>query len=288
LTQEPKPLLHETDLDARVSLAIFPASLVPPAAHRQEKIPMVPSSTSSSLSPWLIHGSRLFLASSAILALVTTGCQTPQTNPYAATVAPPATGMAGQPAPYGYNAAVPQGAGYPSAAPMPGPTMPAPTTMGQVPPTATTPPPALPPGMQPPAAPAGQQPASSWSWAQTSNAPPQQQWQAGAQPPPTMTQQGQQLAAPYQQQVAAQAQQYSAQAQQATNNTINGYQNQLNTQWQQANQQAQNGLQPPMTGQPVVQQSQYPPQTSTNAWWPFSDPNQFPPARATPASPANY
>jgi hypothetical protein len=296
--EESKPPFEETDLDARVSLAIFPALFVPPAAPRQEKSSMVPSSTKPVLSLWLFRGTRSpWLLSAAILAVTATGCQTPQTNPYATTVAPPATGMAGQASPYGYNAAVPQGAAYPSGAPMPGPTMPAATTMGQTPPPATTPPPALPPGTQVPPATGAQPPASSWTWAQTSNTPPPQQWQqAGTQPPATMTQQGQQLAAPYQQQAAAQAQQYSAQAQQATNNTINGYQNQLNTQWQQANQQVQNGLQPaatqpPMTApptQPVVQQSQYPPQTSTNAWWPFSDPSQFPPARATPTAPASY
>lgn len=266
---------------------------------------MAPSSTSHYPSPWPV-------CAVAILAAMAAGCQTPQTNPYATTVAPPATGMAGQPAPYGYNAAVPQGAGYPSSAPMPGPTMPAAPAATQMPPAgqippaaaqATTPPPALPPGSQPQG--------SSWSWAQTSNTPPPQSWQqAGAQTQQAVTAQGQQLntqlqsqANQYQQQLAGQAQQYSNQAQQAANGTINTYQNQLNNQWQQANQQVQSGIQqavppaqPPATaapataapGQPVVQQSQYPPQTSTNAWWPFSDPNQFPPARATPTAPPRY
>ena len=73
-------------------------------------------------------------------------------------------------------------------------------------------------------------------------------------------------------------------------NTINGYQNQLNNQWQQANQQVPNGIQQavPPAGQPVPQQAQYPPQSSTSSWWPFGDPNQFPPARATPAPPPSY
>lgn len=255
---------------------------------------MVPSSTPHHSSPWPVFAA-------AILAVMASGCQTPQTNPYATTVAPPATGMAGQPAPYGYNAAVPQGSGYPSSAPMPGPAMQPPAAgqmppPGQIPPaasTATMPPAASTATMQPPALPPGSQPqGSSWSWAQTSNTPPPPTslQQAGAPPPQSFTAQAQQQANQYQQQLAGQAQQYSNQAQQATNNTINGYQNQLNNQWQQANQQVQNGIQQavPPAGQPVPQQAQYPPQSSTSSWWPFGDPNQFPPARATPAPPPSY
>ena len=269
---------------------------------------MVPSPTTVAPSPWRIRGHHAApLLATAILAMIATGCQTPQTNPYATTVAPPATGMAGQPAPYGYNAAVPQGAGYPSSAPMPGPTMPAPAMTSQVPPAAgTTPPPSLPPATQAQMPPAAQPQSSSWSWAQTSNTPPPQSWQqAGTQVQQNLTQQGQQLptqmqaqANQYQQQLAGQAQQYSNQAQQSANATVNNYQNQMNAQWQQANQQMQNGMQqmaPPATqpppaqpGQPVMQQSQYPPQASTNSWWPFGDPNQFPPARATPTAPPKY
>jgi hypothetical protein len=260
---------------------------------------MVPSSTIARPSLWLFHGSQRLLPAAVVvmMTMMASGCQTPQTNPYATTVAPPATGMAGQPAPYGYNAAMPQGAAYPSSAPMPGPAMPGPATTAQMPPpgqippaAATTPPPSLPPAAQPQG--------SSWSWAQTSNTPPPQSWQqAGTQVQQNLTQQGQQMttqlqnqANQYQQQLAGQAQQYADQAQQSANNTINSYQNQLNNQWQQANQQAQNGIQQmaPPPGQPTMQQSQYPPQSSTNSWWPFGNPNQFPPARATPSAPPSY
>ena len=153
---------------------------------------MVPSPTTGSPSPWPFHEGRRLLLLPAIVAMIAAGCQTPQTNPYATTVAPPATGMAGQPAPYGYNAAMPQGAAYPGAAPMPGPTMPGPATTGQmppagqIPPAAATPPPSLSPASQPQG--------SSWSWAQTSNSPPPQSWQqAGPQVQQNLTQQGQQL-----------------------------------------------------------------------------------------------
>ena len=100
---------------------------------------MVPSPTAAHSSPWLFHERRRLLLTLTIVAAIASGCQTPQTNPYATTVAPPATGMAGQPAPYGYNAAMPQGAAYPSSAPMPGPAMPGPSTTVQMPPAGQMP-----------------------------------------------------------------------------------------------------------------------------------------------------
>ena len=67
------------------------------------------------------HRSYLCLTTVALAAvalLFLAGCQTPNA---ATTVAPPATGMIGQPAQYGSWATPPQGAAYPPAPVMPGP-----------------------------------------------------------------------------------------------------------------------------------------------------------------------
>ena len=94
-------------------------------------VPTLPSPSQSSsrsetrdASKFAQHSGYLCLATAMLgmLALLfVAGCQTPQT---ASTVAPPATGMIGQPAQYGSWATPPQGAAYPPTAstpPMPGP-----------------------------------------------------------------------------------------------------------------------------------------------------------------------
>lgn len=232
--------------------------------------------------------------------LLAAGCQTPQTG----TVAPPATGMIGQPAAYGSWATPPQGAAYPptvSAPPMQvagaaPPPMPGPATQWQA---------AAPAVPAAPAAPAG----NNWSWSQPST---------GA--PPSMQQYGNQLQAQanqYQQSMTNQAQQYAnqmqAQPQQWTNqaqqslanqqqqlgnqwqSTANQYQQGLNNQMQQFNGQVQQNLQ---AGQQQLNQQmqqampQYPAgpqqQTANGSWWPFSNTSGMPPARATPAVTPRY
>jgi hypothetical protein len=104
--------------------------------------------------------------------LLAAGCQTPQTG----TVAPPATGMIGQPAAYGSWATPPQGAAYPptvSAPPMQvagaaPPPMPGPATQWQA---------AAPAVPAAPAAPAG----NNWSWSQPSTGAPPSMQQYGNQ-----------------------------------------------------------------------------------------------------------
>ena len=200
------------------------------------------------------HGSYLCLATAALAAVALlglAGCQTPPQTAapvYGSTVAPPATGMIGQPATYGTYSAAPQAVAYPAApgtAPMPGP-----ATSWQ--------------GVAQPAAPA----ANTWSWAQSGNAAapsmiPQQTGQ-----PQSMQQYGNQLAnqanqyqqsltnqaQQYANQLQAQPQQYANQAQQALNtqqqqfnnqlqNTANQYQQSFNNQAQQLNNQFQQGMQ---------------------------------------------
>jgi len=206
--------------------------------------------------------------------LVAAGCQTPQT----ATVAPPPTGMIGQPASYGSWATPPQGAAYP-------PTISAPP----LPTASTTPPPMPGPATQwqaaapaVPAAPAG----SSWSWSQPSGgAPPsiqqygnQLQAQAG-QMQQGMTAQAQQYANQMQgqaQQYANQAQQYANQQMQQAGAQTQGAINQYGQQMQQALPQAQQQVTAQMpTTQPATAAS----------WNPFTVPAQsLPPARATPTT----
>lgn len=239
------------------------------------------------------HGTYLCLATAALAAVVLlglAGCQTPPQTAapvYGSTVAPPATGMIGQPAPYGTTppavSFAPQAGGQP---------MPGPSTTWQ--------------GVGQPAAPAP----NTWSWSQPSASAPQQPMQA-----PNMQQYGNQMANQanqYQQSLSNQANQYANQTQQSLanqtqqygnqmQNTANQYQQgfnnqmqqynnqmqqgaqsaqqQMNAQFQQANQQMQQAM-PQMTG---PQQ-----QTTNGSWWPFSNTSGMPPARSTPALPARY
>lgn len=243
------------------------------------------------------HGSYLCLATAALAAVALlglAGCQTPPQTAapvYGSTVAPPATGMIGQPAAYGGYSAAPQAAAYPAAAgtaPMPGP-----ATSWQ--------------SVAQPAAPA----ANTWSWAQSGNtAPP------AIQQPQSMQQYGNQLAnqanqyqqnmsnqaQQYANQLQAQPQQYANQVQQSMNaqqqqlanqmqNTANQYQQgfnnqaqQLNNQFQQGMQGATNQLQQSMPQMPAGPQQQ----TANGNWWPFSNTSGMPPARAIPVQPARY
>ena len=213
-----------------------------------------------------VHRAYLAFATVALgaaLLLSLAGCQTPTQPPYnGAMVPPPPTGAIGQPAPYG-----PVGAPQVSYAqtPMPGP---ASTWQGATPPPTGYPPPAAPaqpvtPGTQsPPAA------GSTWNWSQSQ--PP-----AGT-PPAT----GQPPIAPSNGATAPPA------ATQQPPPTYNpGYGAPPPT-----------GYQQPPAGQPQPWTGQYPQgtqqapqqQTTNGSWWPFSDPNAVPPARATPASVPRY
>ena len=238
----------------------------------------------------------LLLASLAagIVVAAFTGCQTPPQNAYAGTVPPPATGMIGQPAPYASYVSTPQGAAYPGAPPMPGPTT---TWQGgapTVPPTFanTSPAPMTAPTM--PAAPAATTAPSNntWTWAQTGNqptAPSLQQYSnqltnQANQAQQSLSQQGQQLANQWQNTANQYQQQLSQQPQQWTNQaqaTANQYQQQFNNQIQQANTQAQQAMQQAWPQQPTQQ-------TANGSWWPFTNASQVPPARATPAVPTKY
>ncbi len=209
--------------------------------------------------------------------LAAAGCQTPQT----ATVAPPPTGMIGQPASYGSWATPPQGAAYPptvSAPPMPvagtsPPPMPGPATQWQAA--------APPPQMAPPAAPTN----GAWSWSQPST---------GA--PPSIQQYGNQLqaqAGQTQQGMTAQAQQYANQMQGQAQQYANQAQQYANQQMQQANTQAQGAMnqytQQMQQAVPQMQQqvtAQMPTAQPTNTSWnPFATSAQsLPPARATPTT----
>lgn len=231
------------------------------------------------------------LVCAAALA-ATTGCQTP---PGPNTVAPPATGMIGQPAAYGSWATPPQGAAYPpvsSPPPMPGPAG----------------------GWQGTAA----APSNTWSWSQPGQpatpgvAPPSleqygnqlqaqaQQYQQGltnqtqqfvnqaqAQPQQYANEMQQQLAA-QQQQLANQAQNSVNQYQQGLNNQVQQFGNQLQNQTQQAfngmQQQAQQYLAPGQQ-QVTAQMPQWQPANNapSTSWNPFAtSATSLPPARATP------
>lgn len=230
----------------------------------------------------------------AIAALV--GCQSARTP---TTVAPPATGMIGQPAQYGSWATMPQGAAYP-ASPSP-PPMPGPVTQWQG--TA-------------PAAPA----ANSWSWAQPAQqvpAPTLQQYAPAGSPaagyPQNLANQAQQ----YGNQLQGQTQQYANQMQQQAQASANQLQQGVNNQWQQMTNQAQQQAQQAMTGaqqqaqqymngaqqqaqqylngaqqQVTAQMPQYqpPPQyqaAPNTSWNPFAtSATSLPPARATPPPPS--
>ncbi len=164
--------------------------------------------SSAGAPPLNAHSPYLCLATVAlaIIALLSlAGCQTPHAP---TAVAPPATGMIGQPAPYGGWATAPQGAAYPpvsSAPPMPGP---APTWQGTAPP-------------------------NTWSWTQPQAAPAVVQ-----QAPPQIA--APQIAAP---QMAAPSQPFTTPSSQSISNQTQQYANQMqnsaNQQWQQFNNQAQ-------------------------------------------------
>ena len=201
------------------------------------------------------------VALAAVLLLSLAGCQTPPQPTYnVAMVPPPPTGAIGQPAPYG-----PVGAPQVSYAqtPMPGPA----STWQGAPPTGY-PPPAAPvqPGTQPPPAAAG----STWNWSQSqppagappaAGQPPIAPSNPAAVPPPT------------------------AQQPPPTYNANPAY-----------GAPPPAGYQQPAPGQPQPWTGQYPQgtpqapqqQTTNGSWWPFSDPNAVPPARATPASMPRY
>lgn len=210
-----------------------------------------------------VHRAYLTFATVALgaaLLLSLAGCQTPTQPTYnGAMVPPPPTGTIGQPGPYG-----PVGAPQVSYAqtPMPGP---ASTWQGATPPPTGYPPPAAPtqpvaPGTQPPPAATG----SAWNWSQSQ--PPAGQPPIapsnGATAPPTTTQQPP-----------------------PTYNPNPGYGTPPPT-----------GYQQPPAGQPQPWTGQYPQgspqapqqQTTNGSWWPFSDPNAVPPARATPTSMPRY
>lgn len=243
------------------------------------------------------------IAAGCVIALVA-GCQTPPQNAYAGTVPPPSTGMIGQPAPYASYVSTPQGAAYPAGAPLPGPANSWQSAAPPAPPPtfASTTPAAMPPAATAPAA-----NNSSWSWAQTGNqptAPSLQQYgnqlnNQFNQAQQGLSQQGQQLtnqwnntANQMQQQLSQQPQQWANQAQQnlaaqqqqlgnQLQNSANQVQQQFNNSMQQATTQTQQAVQQAWPQQPT-------PQTANGNWWPFTSPNQVPPARATPAMPTKY
>jgi gas vesicle protein len=223
------------------------------------------------------HGSYLCLAVAALAAAALLGIAGCQTARAPMTVAPPATGMIGQPAPYGV-APQPMGAAYPAAPPMPGP-----VTQWQA---------------SAPAAP----PAGTWSWAQPQPGAPALQTAPQMPQMPSsqsLTNQAQQ----YGNQMQAQAQQFGNQMQnsanqqwqqmanqtsQQTNQYMNQATQQANQYMNQAGQQAQqylNGAQQQVTAQMPTGQ---PPAVNTS-WNPFSTPAaSMPPARATPVAVPRY
>lgn len=216
-----------------------------------------------------------------VAPLLVSGCKTPPPAPVygATTVAPPATGMVGQPAPYGV---APQAVSYPppAGAPMPGPA----TSWQGVPQASTA-------------------PTNTWSWSQAGStaaptAPPSslQQYanqytnqanQFGTQmqnQAQTFANQTQQSLANQQQQLTNQMQNQANQLQQGFNNQAQQYGNQVQQGMQNAQQQLNTQVQQAMP------QMQSAPQTQTvnGNWWPFSDPNALPPARATPTGISRY
>jgi hypothetical protein len=222
-------------------------------------------------------------ALAVVAVLCVAGCKTPPPTAApmygAATVAPPATGMVGQPAPYGTYAAPQQAVAYPP--PPAGSPMPGPATSWQ--------------GVSQPAAPSS----NSWSWSQAGSPTAQPVQQPSLQQytnqlsgqTQQFANQTQQSLAQQQQQMTNQLQNTANQYQQGFNNQVNQYNNQLqqgmqNTQ-QQLNQQMQQATN---QMQQAVPQMQTGPQTQTvnGNWWPFTDPNSLPPARATPAAVPRY
>lgn len=220
------------------------------------------------------HRPFLFLASAALAVvalLCLAGCKTPPPAPVygAATVAPPATGMMGQPAPYGTP---PQAVSY---APQAGSPMPGPATSWQgVPQASTTP------------------PANSWNWSQAGSptaqpvqAPSLQQYGNQMQNQANQfANQTQQSLANQQQQLTNQLQNQANQYQQGFNNQVQQYGNQVQQGMQNAQQQLNTQMQQAMPPMPSAPQTQ----TVNGNWWPFSDPNALPPARATPTGISRY
>lgn len=211
------------------------------------------------------------LATAALLGLA--GCQTARAP---ATVAPPATGMIGQPAPYGVQPQA-MGAAYPAMPPMPGP-----ATQWQA---------------SAPAAP----PQNGWTWAQPQAGAPAYPAAPQMQTPSSqslanqaqqygnqMQAQGQQFANQMQNNASQQWQQMNNQAQGQANQIMNQANQQANQYMNQANQQAQqymNNAQQQMTAQMPVSQ----PQAVNTSWNPFATSAlSQPPARATPAPPPRY
>lgn len=222
------------------------------------------------------HRSYLCLATAALAAAALVGLAGCQTARAPTTVAPPATGMIGQPAPYGV---MPQqmGAAYPAAPPMPGP-----ATQWQA---------------SAPAAPAP----NTWSWAQPQPQPAAPAMPTAPQMPSSqsianqgqqfgnqMQAQGQQFANQMQNSANQQWQQMANQTQQQANQYMNQATQQANQYMNQAGQQAQqyvNGAQQQVTAQMPTGQ----PPAANASWNPFATPaTSMPPARATPAAPPRY
>jgi len=222
------------------------------------------------------HGSSVCLAAAALGALALlglAGCQTPPQSAapvYGSTVAPPATGMIGQPAPYNGYVSAPQGAAYPPAPVMPGPSAGWQPTAPTAPTTSAAPAP------------------NTWSWSQsgTPTAPPSLQQSSNQfanqaqQYANQMQAQPQQMANQAQQAMANQQQQWNQQLQ----NTTNQYQQGFNNQVQAAQQQANNQLQAAQQ-QVTAQMPTYQAPPPANSWNPFAtSASSMPPARATPTT----
>lgn len=222
---------------------------------------------------------RLATAALAVTGLVSAmGCKTPPPTGApaygAATVAPPGTGMAGQPAPFGTYAAPPQAVSYPPAAGAP---MPGPASSWQ--------------SAAPAAAPAAAPPTNTWSWSQAGSPQAQPVQQPSLQQYANQyTNQAQQFANQTQQSLTAQQQQMANQLQNAANQYQQGANNQMQQGMQNAQQQLNQQMQQATNQlQQSVPQMQGPQtQTVNGNWWPFSDANALPPARATPAAVPRY
>ncbi len=218
-------------------------------------------------------------AAFAIVALLSlAGCKTPPPAPVygATTVAPAPAGMVGQPGAYG---AAPQAVSYP---PPPGAPMPGPATSWQGVPQASAPPANWSQAGSPAAT--GSQPFSLQPYA---NQATNQANQFGAQAQnqaQTFANQTQQSLANQQQQMANQLQNQANQYQQGFNNQMQQYGNQMQQGMQNAQQQVNAQVQQAMPQMPSAPQTQ----TVNGNWWPFTDPNAMPPARATPTGISRY
>lgn len=223
-----------------------------------------------------------FLPTSAAFAIVAlvclVGCKTPPPAPVygATTVAPAPAGMVGQPPAFG---AAPQAVSYP---PPPGAPMPGPATSWQGVPQASAPPANWSQAGSPTAFPA-QQP----SLQQYANQAAAQANQFGGQvqnQAQTYANQAQQSLANQQQQLTNQFQNQANQYQQGFNNQAQQYGNQVQQGLQNAQQQLNTQVQQAMPQTPPGPQTQ----TVNGNWWPFTDPNALPPARATPTGISRY